>query len=163
MQHDITVVEVVNRTTKPLNYVFDGQPGTIPPSYKFTDAGKVIPAGRDLQPLVTHLPKTIAEYARRQNVKRGTEDKDTGEATFLVGVGMRLDDGTLIADPHWLMNEIGYTEQGTSVERFDRSKLDARARKGVEVEGSGFPKGRLGAGEGPMQYNDGPVTTDRGA
>jgi hypothetical protein len=160
MQHDQTIVEVVNRTTKPLNVMFDGVPYIVVPGYKMTDKGAV-PAGRDGQPKTTPMGKTVAEYARRQNVKLGTEEKDTGEADFLVGVAQRDEMGKITADPHWIMNAISYTEQGNAVERFNRKSMDPRASRGEVEATSGFPRGRQGAADGPFQYADGPVGTQR--
>ena len=160
MQQDQTIVEAVNRTTKPLNFMFDGVPGVVVPGYKIM-AGKVVPAGRDGQPQTTPIGKTRAEYARRQNVKLGTEEKDSGEAEFLVGVAERDEMGKLTADPRWLYNAISYTEQGEAVERFNRKTMDPRASRGEVEATSGFPRGRQGAAEGPFQYQDGAVPTAR--
>lgn len=161
MQHDETIIEVVNRTTKPLNFLFDGIPGIVEPGYKLVGE-TIVPAGRDGQPRTTPLGKTKAEYARRQNVKLGTEDKDSGDAEFLIGVALRDEMGRISADPHWLYNDISYTEQGHAVERFNRSKMDPKAARGTEEPTSGFPRGRAGAAEAPFQYQDGAVPTVRG-
>jgi hypothetical protein len=158
----LSIVYVVNRTTRSLDFLFDGVPGQVAPGYKRTDSGEVIPAGRDLQPLTVPLPKTMAEYARRQNVQMGSEDKDSGELVLLIGVGIRDEEGNLSADPHWVMNDISHVEQGRSSERLKRSSLDEKARRGVEVPTSGFPRGRAGASDAPFEYSDGPVSTDRG-
>jgi hypothetical protein len=160
MQQDQTIVEAVNRTTEPLSYMFDGVPGVIVPGYKIM-AGKVVPAGRDGQPQTTAVGKTRAEYARRQNVKMGSEDATTGEATFLIGVAERDEMGKITADPHWLWNEISYTEKGTAIERFDRTTLDEAAQGASAMRTSGYPRGRQGAADAPFQYADGPVTTQR--
>jgi hypothetical protein len=162
MQQDMTIVEAVNRTTKPLNFMFDGVPGVVRPGYKIGANGEVLPAGRDGQPATTPLTKTTAEYARRQNVKMGTEDAMSGEAEFLVGVADRdPETGALVANPHWLYNEITYTEQSDSVERFDRSLLEPRAQNATVVQSAGFPRGRAGAAVAPFQYADGPVDPGR--
>lgn len=162
MQQDMTIVEAVNRTTKPLNFLFDGVPGVVVPGYKFDAKGVVIPAGRDGQPQTTPLTKTCAEYARRQNVKMGTEDAMSGEAEFLVGVAQRDNEtGELSANPHWLYNDISYTEQSDSPERLNRSLLEPRAQNATVVQSSGFPRGRAGSAVAPFQYADGPVDPGR--
>ena len=161
MQQDMTIVEVVNRTTQPLNYLFDGVPGIVVPGYRVNAAGVVIPAGRDGQPATTPLTKTTAEYARRQNGKMGTEDAMSGEAEFLVGVAERDDLGTLQANPHWLYNDISYTEKSLASERFDRSLLEPRAQNATLMPSSGFPRGRSGSALEPLQYADGPVGPGR--
>lgn len=160
MQHDQTIIEVVNRTTKPLNFMFDGIPGVVEPGYKVV-GDSIVPAGRDGQPRTTPVGKTVAEYARRQNVKLGTEDKDSGEAEFLIGVAVRDELGRLSADPHWLYNDISFTHQGEAIERFDRTKMDPRAAKASTEATVGFPRGRAGAAQAPFQYQDGAVPTDR--
>jgi hypothetical protein len=161
MQQDMTIIEAVNRTTKPLNFMFDGVPGVVHPGYKLALDGSVVPAGRDGHARTTPLTKTTAEYARRQNVKLGTEDRYSGEAEFLVGVADRNDDGTLVANPHWLFNDISYTEQGQSIERLNRASMADAARGARPSATSGFPRGREGAATPPFQYADGPVPTNR--
>src|ERR1035437_1874465 len=161
MQQDMTIIEAVNRTTKPLNFMFDGVPGVVFPGYKLAPDGTIEPAGRDGHPRTTPLTKTTAEYARRQNVKLGTEDRYSGEAEFLVGVADRLDDGSLIANPHWLLNDISHTEQGLSAERLNRGSMGAKDQAARPVATSGFPRGREGAATPPFQYADGPVPTNR--
>ena len=157
MQQDQTIVEVVNRTTKPLNFMFDGVPGHILPGYRLDPKGKPLPAGRDGYPQTTSLTKVAAEYARRQNVKLGTEDRYSGEAQFLVGVAERGEDGLMTANPHWLFNDISYTEQGEAIERFDRSTMEPSGQHATTVKTTGYPRGRSGTSEAPLAYNDGPV------
>jgi hypothetical protein len=161
MQQDLTIVEAVNRTTKTLNFMFDGFPGVVFPGYKKNAEGEIVPAGRDGQPLTTPLNKTMAEYARRQNVKLGTEDRYSGEAEFLVGIGERDENGKLTAHPHWMLNDISYTEQGESVERLNRQSMSPQDQNAVESPTSGFPRGRAGSAVAPFQYNEGPVDTSR--
>lgn len=161
MQQDLTIVEAVNRTTRPLNFLFDGAPGVVLPGYKEVN-GKIIPAGRDGQPQTTALTKTAAEYARRQNVQLGSEDPVSGEAVFLVGVAERdPQTGTLTANPHWLFNEIDYVPPTDAIERLDRSMMDEVAQSASKMRASGFPRGRQGTGLAPFQYNDGPSDTSR--
>jgi hypothetical protein len=160
MQQDFSIVHAINRTTKVINFTFDGVPGVVVPGYKVVN-GVTVPAGRDGQPEVTPLSSTRAEYARRQNVKMGTEDRDSGEAEFLVGVAERLEDGTLVASSHWPYNDISFTERGSAVERLDRSKMagpDAMARA---EPATGFPRGRQGVADAPFQFQDGPIATEK--
>jgi hypothetical protein len=157
MSQDLTVVEVVNRTLKPLNYMFDGVPGTVPPGYK-SENGSVVPAGRDGQPRTAHVPKVAAEYARRQNVQPGTEDAVTGEAVFLIGVAERDDEGSVSANPNWLFNEIDYVPPTKAIERLRRDTLNEEAASGVPFRTNGFPRGRSGTGVSQPNYQDGLAT-----
>lgn len=157
MQNE-TIVEVVNRTTKPLDYLWDGCPGVIPPGYKVNDAGVVVPAGRDGQVRTHHMMHSLAEMARRQNVKRGTEDRWTGEVEMLIGVAQRDENGVVTMAPNWVFNDISYTDAGNAVERFDRSKMGEADRGAHAIPASGFPRGRLGVEiEAGRAGNEGPV------
>ena len=161
MQQDVTIVEAVNRTTKPLDFMFDGLPGVVHPGYRVSESGTVVPAGKGGEPRTTHLTKTCAEYARRQNVKLGTEDQYSGEAEFLIGIADRSEDDHLTANPHWLSNDISYTEQGTSVERLKRSTMGEQERTAVPVASAGYPRGRGATAIAPFQYADGVINTNR--
>lgn len=161
MQQDMTIVEAVNRTLEPLNFMFDGVPGVVHPGYKRDASGKIVPAGRDGQPFTTPMTKVSAEYARRQNVKLGTEDRYSGEAEFLVGIGVRTAEGTLVANEHWLYNRIDPTDKGVARERLDRSTMPKRDQGVVEIEAAGYPRGRGGAEISQFQFNDGPTPTSR--
>lgn len=156
----MTIVQAVNRTTKPLNFMFDGVPGTVRPGYKVVD-GAVVPAGRDGQPDIEPLLKTQAEYARRQNVRLGSEDPVSGEAELLIGIAIRLDDGTLVADEHWILNEISHIEQSTKIERLNREAMNDLDASAQPMRTSGFPRGRQGAAIAPFQYADGPIDPGR--
>lgn len=161
MQQDLTIVEAVNRTTKTLDFMFDGFPGVVNPGYRKNAKGEIEPAGRDGQPQTTPLNKTMAEYARRQNVKLGTEDRYSGEAEFLVGVAERLPDGKLIANEHWPFNDISYTDAGTAIERLNRASMAPQDQKAVAAPTSGYPRGRSGSADAPFQFQDGPVDASR--
>lgn len=156
MATDLTIVEVVNRTTKDLNFMFDGTPGVVYAGYRVNDKGKVVPAGRDGQPRTTPLQRTAAEYARRQNVEPGSEDPISGEANFLIGVAQREEDGKIVAHPTWLMNAIDYVPPTQVKERLRRSKMDGDAQTAVEIPSVGFPQSRVGAGERNFNYQEGP-------
>ncbi len=157
---------VVNRTTKPLNYTYDGVPGILRPGYR-RDGGKIAPAGRNGEILITHLPFSIAEMARRQNVVMGTENPyDPADVQYLVGIAVR-DPETNALSPaaRWPFNRIDYMEQGDATERLDRSLLLAKDQGAVVMPSRAYPRtrGAAGGGEGFKAGNDAPVHTDRGA
>ena len=155
------IIEVVNRTTKPLNFVFDGVPGVVRPGYKLTLDGEVVPAGRDGEPFTEHLPKDRAEMARRQNVIMGTEDRwNFNVQEYLVGAAVRDEDGHVSAAPGWPFNAIDHTEQSDALERFNRETMGEGDRGAVTVPASGFPRGRQAA-MGALHYNEGGVHTQR--
>lgn len=160
MATDNSIVEVVNRTTQSLDFMFDGVPGVVYPGYKLDETGKPVPAGRDGYPRTTSLTKPQAEYARRQNVKMGSEDPRSGDLELLVGVGIRDEEGCLTADPNWIMNSISYTPRGDSLERFDRSTMPEMDR-GVSLGPAHGMQGRGAAAVAPFQYQDGAVDTSR--
>lgn len=161
---DETIVEIVNRTTKPLNYTWDGAPGVVPPGYKFDEKGRVVPAGRDGQVRTHHIMKSIAEMARRQNIKRGTEDRWTGVVEMLIGVAQRDEEGNITMAPNWIFNDISHTEQGDAIERFDRNSMGEADRTVSAISASGFPRGRAGVELSPgVAGNDGPVGVMPGA
>jgi|PlaIllAssembly_1097288.scaffolds.fasta_scaffold00657_5 hypothetical protein len=153
---DESIVEVVNRTTEPLNFTWDGVPGVVPPGYRKNEKGVIVPAGRDGQPRTHHLQTSIAEIARRQNVKSGSEDRWTGEVEMLIGVAVRDEEGTLTMAPNWIFNDISYTEKGTSIERFNRESMGEADRAVSAVPARGFPRGR-GAAIEAGNFNEGPI------
>lgn len=148
---------VVNRTTKPLNFTWDGQPGELPPGYKVVENG-VVPAGRDGQVVVTHLPVLVAEMARRQNVVKGTENPfDLHDVQYLVGVAVRDENtGVLSVAPNWPLNSIDYREQSDAIERLDRSMLPQQeGGQAHPIPAFGFPRQRVTAG-GAEPFSAGP-------
>jgi len=160
---DTTAIELVNRTTKPLRFLFDGVPTDLRPGY-VVKGNIVVPAGRDNQPATTHvMGKAAAEMARRQNPRMGTESRwNPAEVEYLVGVALRdPETNALVADPAWYLNQIDHVEQDTgAVERFDRSTMETGAQGAVAVPAAvGFPRGR-GAAIEPLQYQDGPTGLD---
>lgn len=61
-----TMVEVVNRTSKPLTVRFDGQDMVLQPNYNVE--GKLLPDVHNL------IPDIAVPYAKSQNVRMGSED-----------------------------------------------------------------------------------------
>jgi hypothetical protein len=160
---DETIIEVVNRTTKPLNYTWDGIPGILVPGYKVNEKGVVVPAGRDGQVRTVHLQSSVAEMARRQNIKHGSEDRWQGRVEMLVGIAHRSEENVVTAAPHWLFNDISHTEQGDSIERFDRSTMGEADRNVHAMSATGFPQGRGPTLEPGRAGNDGPIGVMPGA
>jgi hypothetical protein len=109
------IVTVVNRTSKPVEGIFDGQPMVIPPH------------GRKA------MLSNAAELVKRQNPVMGSEDPtDPRSADYLLGVEEWGDD-------------ISPLEQSDAVERFDRSlvtdpqgqkakPMDLHAKRGSRVK-----------------------------
>ena len=160
---DTRLLEVVNRTLTPIDYIYDGVPGTIPPAYRRRADGTLEPAGRHGELRTVTLPFPAAEMARRQNVKMGTEDRyDPRNVQYLLGIGDRADDGTLTPAKEWINNSLDPIDRGTATERFDRSTMGDLDATGRAVPASGFPRGRgsIGGNE-PSNYQDGPVDTNR--
>lgn len=74
-----TLIEVINRTSKPLNVRFDGQDMTLRPNYD--EAGNLLPDVHNMVPDIT------VPYAKSQNVRMGSEDPvDPTDYVVLVGV-----------------------------------------------------------------------------
>lgn len=156
---------VVNRTIRPLDFMFDGRPGVLKPGYKAVEKEEkgtaklvVVPAGRDGQPVVNHLPFQMAEMARRQNIIKGTEDPfDIHNVQYLVGVAVRNEDtGALVPAENWPMNAIDPCEQSDALERLDRSKIEKwQGRDAEVVPAFGFPRDR-GAAAGGEPFKAGP-------
>ena len=123
------LVQIVNRTTLPLDCMFDGIPEVIKPGYVFqpngeTDAngrelGDVVPAGADGKPSKDGEPYghscTVheAECYKRQHPIMGTQDPnstDSRDTEYLLGVEAWGD-------------EIDHVEQSDAIELLDRSQL----------------------------------------
>jgi len=152
---------VVNRTTKPLEFTYDGRHGQLKPGYRI-DNGKVVPAGRNGRPALQHMAYQVAEMARRQNVILGTENPfDLREVQYLVGIGSE-DGDKLVADPNWPNNSIAPVEQSQAVERLNRKLLDDEAQTAQPRRSAGWPQSREAAkgGEGFKAGNDSLVGID---
>lgn len=131
------IVHVVNRTTEPLDCMFDGIPDCVPPGYcavavqnkdgspKKDTKGRIVvqavPAGRDGKPSPDGKPFAYemelyaANAAKGQHPVMGTEDPyslDSRGMKFLLGV------------VEW-GDECSHLEQSDTAERFDRSLLPA--------------------------------------
>ncbi len=74
-----TLVEVINRTSKPLSVRYDGQDEVLRPNY---DAeGNFLPEVHNM------IPDITVDYARNQNILMGSEDpEDPSDYVMLVGV-----------------------------------------------------------------------------
>lgn len=113
-----TMVAIVNRTTKPLNATFNGQPICIPAGYGELN-GEIVPAGADGAPLSVMLPENAAEMVKRQNVLMGSEDPENPrDVEYLIGVEAWGD-------------SIDHLEQSDAIERLDRSLMDDDAQGAV--------------------------------
>lgn len=142
---------IVNRTTRPIDGMFNGQPLVIPPGYRVKKtpqmkivkgkdgepdtetpvlkAGEpqftveVIGAGPNGVPLAVLLPDYAAEMVKRQNVVMGTEDPENfRDVEYLIGCEA------------WGDN-IGHVEQTDAAERFDRSLMSDEAQQ-AKITGS---------------------------
>ncbi len=125
------IVRITNRTTEPLDVMYDGAPDVIPPGYKeIVDGEKttVIGAGPiiDGQPTVQTYPCEYfaAEAYKRQHPRMGTQDPlsvDARDTEYLLGIEEWGDDVTPI-------------EQTDADELIDRSKLPAHRQKAIAVD-----------------------------
>lgn len=131
-QRNQTIVLVVNRSTKPLDCMSDGQPLTIRPGYVLvpeideatgqprldekTKQPKMMVRGAAPDGRVACEPMTIgaARRCRRQHPVMGTEDPETqGSAEFLIAIPSL---GGQFAD-------YSYLEQSNAPEALDRALL----------------------------------------
>lgn len=113
------IVNAVNRTTGPLDAMFDGQPVVIPAGYKLVgEEGQqtVVGAGPGGEPLTYPLPYFAAEMVKRQNPQMGTEDP-----------GNPRDFECLIGIKEW-EDDISPLEQSDAIERLDRGLMDDEAQ-----------------------------------
>jgi hypothetical protein len=124
-------VEIVNRTTGPLDVMFDGVPDVIPPGYKVEGEGKdtkIVGAGRDGKPATFTCELHAAEKFKRQHPIRGTLDPnsvDANDCDYLLGVEAWGDD-------------IEHVEQSDAIEVIDRGELpDDRQNIAVRQIGGG--------------------------
>lgn len=112
------LVNVVNRTTEPIDGMFDGQPIVLEPGYKEIEEGgkrSIVGAGPGGSILMNALPYFAAELIKRQNPVMGTEDpEDPRDFQSLVGV------------PEW-KDDIDFIQQSDAEERLDRELLSEEA------------------------------------
>lgn len=82
------LVEIINRTTEPLDVMYDGAPEVVPAGYKLED-GKVIGAGVDGKPLTFVCDYFAAEAYKRQHPQMGSQNPhsvDARDTVYLLGV-----------------------------------------------------------------------------
>jgi hypothetical protein len=97
-------VEIVNRTSKPLNVRYDGQDMTIPPGYDKD--------GKRIKDQHIMVPRMIIQYALNQNVLMGSEDPQSpSHFDSLVGFIEPKEKKT-----KWY-HDIGYHEQSEELTR----------------------------------------------
>lgn len=138
------MVSVVNRTLKPLDAMFDGQPLVLLPGYKRNDEGAIVGAGPGDAVLVNQLPYFAAELAKRQLPNMGTEDPENPrEFESLIGVIEWNDD-------------IDYLEPSDADERIDRDLLDDEAQTAKKIRTSAGRKAAKLAkrGKGGRRFSD---------
>lgn len=141
------LVQIVNRTTKPLDCMFDGVPEVIPPGYKIVMVEKkdangkvllekngdekmvawVVGAAPNGEPLRHTVEYSAAEAYVRQHPVMGTQDPlsvDARDTDYLLGVEA------------W-GHDIDHLEQSDAIELIDRDLLpeDRRHVKAVDVRG----------------------------
>lgn len=116
-------VEVVNRTTRPLEVTFSGITRVIPPGYVERD-GAVVGSSPTEAPGTVMLPAPFAEFAKRQNPAMGTFDPSTANVfTPLIGVKAWGD-------------EIEFVAETDAVEVIDRSLLPDDRTAGTTMKTS---------------------------
>lgn len=109
------MVSAVNRTTEPVDGMFDGQPVVLLPGYEIVD-GKVVGAGPSGTVRSNPLPYFAAEMIKRQNPVMGTEDPlDPRDFESLIGI-VEWDD------------PIDHLEQSDAIERLDRELMSEEAQ-----------------------------------
>lgn len=126
------LVEIVNRTTEPLDVMYDGTPDVIPAGYRREgegDGAKVVGAGENGEPLTFTCDYFAAEAYKRQHPRMGTQNPhsvDARDTEYLLGVEAWGD-------------EIDHLEQSDADELLDRTQLPDN-RQNAEV----VPVGRSG-------------------
>lgn len=139
------IVHIVNRTTEPLDCMYDGVPDIVPPGYKevLVDAEKpelgstFIGAGHDAEPLAYPVEYFAAEAYKRQHPRMGTQDPgsvDARDTEYLLGVEAWGDD-------------IGHIEQTEALELIDRTMLPAHRQNAQQVDFSTGRHNRVSAKE----------------
>ncbi len=121
------MVTAVNRTTSPLDAMFDGQPVVLVAGYvrEGEDANAaIVGAGPGGSVRGNPLPYFAAEMVKRQNPRMGTEDPtDPRDFESLVGI-LEWDD------------DVSHIEQSAAVERLDRELLDDEAQTAKSIRTS---------------------------
>lgn len=107
----LDMVRIVNRTSQDLEVTFNGMQRVIPAGYRI-EGNQAVPSGDRGEPAFLMVPAPFGDYAKRQNVRMGTEDPENPrDVEFLVGVIEWGDD-------------ISHIEQSDAPERLDRSLVD---------------------------------------
>jgi hypothetical protein len=117
-----TLVEVINRTSKPLNVRYDGQDMTLEPNY--TPEGELIPDVHNM------IPEQTVPYAKAQNPLMGSEDA-IDPSNWQTLVGRKAKRGEKQRD------EIDFLEQSDVLTRVDLKELlgDDQTVKNILVRG----------------------------
>lgn len=134
------IVHIVNRTTDPLDVMFDGVPEVIPPGYLEVD-GDFFGAGHDQTPLAHPVEFFAAEAYKRQHPRMGTQDPgsvDARDTEYLLGVEAWGDD-------------ISHVEQTDCHELLDRTLLPAHRQNAEEIDFSTGKHQRVSARERKAQ------------
>lgn len=126
------VVEVGNRTSKPINVLYDGKTFVLPP-----------------YPRTKELPKVVADRALQQHVIMGTEDPfNPKRFESLVYVkGWKNSDGV-----DWPSTA---AEQTNAIERIDRSLCDPDRQEADVVRFGRMPPEKMQNGVGALFKGDG--------
>ncbi len=121
------MITLVNRTSKQLDVIFDGQRAYLQPNY--TPEGVLLP---DVQNV---LPKVVLPYALNQNVLMGSEDAiDPSEFTSLIGVKY---DGR--GRKHsW--NDCSFLEQTEKLTRVPLEDVLQDPNAQIQVRGKAIPR-----------------------
>ena len=131
------MVELVNRTSKPLNVRWDGRDVTLVPNYR-ADGTEIEEArGQNM------VPPHIVFYAKNQNIRMGTEDPidpSLDAAEVLVGV----------RNPRKQVDAISYLEQSQDPSRVNLSNY------------LGDPNLKVHIGRGPHKMSEAAVPTSLG-
>lgn len=128
------LVQVVNRSTVPLEVMADGMVYTIRPGYTRDADGKIIGAGENGNVLTEPLPYFAAEKAKRQNPIMGTGNPYDGRSFT-----------SLIAVPEW-GDDYAHAEQSDAIEMLDRSQLPEDRQINTQVPGVTVNVRKIGGG-----------------
>lgn len=122
-------VELVNRTSKPLEVIFDGQRAILEPNYTNT--------GERIKGVVNVLPKQVIPYALNQNVVMGTEDAvDPSAFESLIGVVYSAKKDK--RKHSW--NDCSYLEQSDKLTRTPLEDVLDDANAKIQVRGRLIPR-----------------------
>lgn len=121
------IVHLVNRTTEPLDCMYDGIPEVIPPGYQRVEKdgaeARVVGANEDGTPYQHAVEYFSAEAYKRQHPRMGTQDPfsvDARDTEYLLGI------------PEW-GDEISHAEQTAADELIDRTMLPPQRQQARTV------------------------------